>query len=192
MSGVGGNVYRSDGQRIVVVKRHWRDYPPPTPQPTPCRIWQGRLDKDGYGVFARKHNERVKVHRWVYEMANGPIPKGMVVRHKCDNPPCFRLTHLEIGTVADNNRDAQERGHLGPPLKISPSQMREMFELHSKGESNRALGRRYGVSEATIRNYIKQGRDAFPHVWGERIEHPKKPKPMKHSDWRNRADDSLG
>ena len=49
------------------------------------------------------------------------VPKGLVVRHKCDNPPCFRLSHLELGTYSENNMDASERGHLGPPSKLSPS-----------------------------------------------------------------------
>jgi hypothetical protein len=68
-----------------------------------------------------KTRRQMTASRWVWLMANGPIPDGMVVRHKCDNPPCFRLSHLELGTVADNNRDAQARGHLGPPSALSPS-----------------------------------------------------------------------
>jgi hypothetical protein len=35
---------------------------------------------------------------------------GKVVRHRCDNPPCFRFDHLELGTIGDNVRDAVERG----------------------------------------------------------------------------------
>ena len=38
------------------------------------------------------------LHRWVWEQVNGPIPPGMVVMHRCDNPPCFRLDHLMLGT----------------------------------------------------------------------------------------------
>ena len=103
------------------------DYPPPNPQPTPCRIWQGSVDRYGYGrvrlKMQNKVHEQMTASRWIWRMANGPIPEGMVVRHKCDNPPCFRLSHLELGTVADNNRDASERGHLGPAPKLSPSQL---------------------------------------------------------------------
>jgi hypothetical protein len=103
------------------------DYPPPNPQPTPCRIWQGSVDRYGYGRVHMhlddKTRRQLTASRWVWLMANGPIPDGMVVRHKCDNPPCFRLSHLELGTVADNNRDAQARGHLGKPPSLSPSQL---------------------------------------------------------------------
>ena len=41
-------------------------------------------------------------HRWTWEQANGPIPRGMVVMHICDNPPCVELSHLRLGTHAEN------------------------------------------------------------------------------------------
>ena len=110
--------------RTLYVRRR-EDYPPPNPQPTPCRIWQGSVDRYGYGrvaLHSTDHKRRqMTASRWIWTMAMGPIPDGMVVRHKCDNPPCFRLSHLELGTVADNNDDAAKRGHLGPPSALSPS-----------------------------------------------------------------------
>src|SRR5687768_2539147 len=128
-----GKLYGRNGRPLTFVRRHWKDFPPPTPQPTPCRIWQGAIDKDGYGTLSGRPGDasrrKVYAHRWVYEAVHGPLPKGVVVRHKCDNRPCFRITHLEAGTVADNNRDAQERGHLGASFKLRPSEMREMFDL---------------------------------------------------------------
>ena len=103
------------------------DYPPPNPQPTPCRIWQGSVDRGGYGrvlVHTTDHKRRqMTASRWIWTMANGPIPDGLVVRHKCDNPPCFRLSHLELGTYTDNNNDAAERGHLGKASALSPNQI---------------------------------------------------------------------
>lgn len=89
------------------VRRSLADYPTPTPQPTPCRLWQGALiGTGGYGV--RPNGERV--HRWVWRMAYGPIPDGMQVLHHCDQPLCYRLDHLYLGTPADNMRDKVQRG----------------------------------------------------------------------------------
>jgi HNH endonuclease len=111
------------------------DFPPPTPQPTLCRIWQGAVDSDGYAVRTTHHdNKRRRVYRWIWEMANGPIPKGLVVRHRCDNRVCYRLSHLELGTVAENNRDAADRHHLGPPRVMPPSVVVAIWERHEAGE----------------------------------------------------------
>lgn len=72
---------------------------------TPCRESPIRTGK-GYG----KHRNQQTLHRWVWEQVNGPIPEGKLVRHRCDNPPCFRYDHLLLGTVADNSADMMERG----------------------------------------------------------------------------------
>lgn len=126
------------GRPKVTVRRTLDDYPAPTPQPTPCRLWQGAVDSDGYGHMAdrnRGRGHKKYAHRWVWEAVHGPIPVGLVVRHKCDNRVCIRLSHLELGTVADNNRDAQERGHLGPVRVMSPSEVAAIMARRATGET---------------------------------------------------------
>jgi hypothetical protein len=86
---------------------------------TPCRRYRGgsRNRPGGHVSHNRRpdgtrHRSGAKVylHRWVWEQAHGPIAAGLYVRHRCDTPDCFRLDHLELGTHADNMRDAAERG----------------------------------------------------------------------------------
>ncbi len=74
-----------------------------------CWLWQGSLTSDGYGRFWLI-DRHVRAHRASYELRYGPIPEGMVVRHKCDVPQCVNPDHLELGTQADNNRDIVTRG----------------------------------------------------------------------------------
>ena len=93
-------------RRRVSTRRSLSDYPTPTPQATPCRLWQGPIDRYGYG----KRPDRELVHQWVWRTANGPIPDGMEVMHHCDQPLCYRLDHLYLGTHADNMRAMKERG----------------------------------------------------------------------------------
>ena len=78
-----------------------------------CWVWQGSAGKDGYGrMVYRLDGQRVirGAHRVSWEVANGPIPEGMHVLHRCDNPPCVNPAHLFLGTQADNMRDMTRKG----------------------------------------------------------------------------------
>jgi hypothetical protein len=80
-----------------------------------CWEWNGkrtgRTPETSYGVFNAKRlgYEGTRAHRAMYECFAGPVPEGMQVRHKCDNPPCVNPDHLIPGTAADNSRDMVER-----------------------------------------------------------------------------------
>lgn len=76
---------------------------------TGCLEWTRFIDKAGYGRV-RYDGESGYLHRFVWEQAHGEIPKGLVVRHTCDNPCCGNLKHLVLGTQADNIQDREERG----------------------------------------------------------------------------------
>lgn len=76
-----------------------------------CMVWSGLLDRNGYGTL-RFRGRNWFAHRLSWTYANGDIPDGMLVLHRCDNPPCIRPDHLFIGTQADNIADAQAKGRL--------------------------------------------------------------------------------
>lgn len=80
-----------------------------------CWPWTGRSDPDGYGRIAfgnaakgtfRAH----RAHRIAYALARGPIPDGLQVCHRCDNPPCCNPAHLFLGTAAENQHDCFRKG----------------------------------------------------------------------------------
>lgn len=79
-----------------------------------CWIWRGSRSEKGYGLIALRRrgtgNVSERVHRLMWEMHNGPIPEGQVVRHRCDVPACCNPLHLEVGTKKQNSRDMVERG----------------------------------------------------------------------------------
>lgn len=74
-----------------------------------CVEWGKGRDANGYG-WVRHNGKMARAHRVAWEDAHGPIPAGLVVMHICDNPPCIRVDHLRLGTVADNNRDRKDKG----------------------------------------------------------------------------------
>ena len=77
-----------------------------------CWEWQGSRHPQGHGTFNAGVNSGgyTFAHRFSWELANGPIPEGLVIRHRCDNPPCVNPAHLDVGTQGDNGRDMVERG----------------------------------------------------------------------------------
>ena len=68
-----------------------------------CWIWKNGEAK-WYGNFNICYC-REQAHRISYALFVGPIPEGLLVRHRCDNPPCVNPFHLELGTHTDNRRD---------------------------------------------------------------------------------------
>jgi len=81
-------------------------------KPNGCLEWTGAADPDGYGrIYA--NGKHVLTHRLAWELANGPIPAGIHVRHfVCDNPPCCDPEHLRLGTHAQNMGDMKAKGHV--------------------------------------------------------------------------------
>lgn len=121
-----------------------------------CWQWQAHADKDGYGVLpGDKRN--VRAHRFSYEHHFGPIPEGMSVCHKCDNPGCVNPDHLFIGSAKDNAQDAlsKRRHYIGAKngrSKITEDQARFIISSNMNDPSLAAM---FGVHRSTI-NKIKR------------------------------------
>ena len=99
---------------------------------TECIEWTGSTDGHGYGQ-RRISGKLYAVHRLVWAEANGPIPDGVVIRHKCDNPPCYNLDHLEPGTKKDNTQDmiARNRNSNGQKDKTHCKHGHEFTEFNT-------------------------------------------------------------
>lgn len=76
---------------------------------TPCREWQGRRNDKDYGKIDRQ-GRTWSVHRWVWTLVYGQIPDGLHLCHHCDNPACFRIDHLFLGTNSENQLDSSAKG----------------------------------------------------------------------------------
>jgi hypothetical protein len=78
-----------------------------------CWLWTGANYK-GYGKFAINKKEKIWAHRMSWLLNCGPIPDGLCICHHCDTPSCVNPSHLFIGTIGDNNRDAFDKGRNKP------------------------------------------------------------------------------
>ena len=135
----------------------------PSRQPGECWKWCGSDRK--YGRLRFRSN-MASAHRVAYELAYGPIPVGMVVRHTCDNPPCVNPDHLILGTSADNTGDARQRGRMccgvkHPKAKLNDSAVRAIRALRGK-MTLKAIATLYGVSISLV-HAVQSGR-IWTHV----------------------------
>ncbi|MBA4495258.1 HNH endonuclease signature motif containing protein [Paenactinomyces guangxiensis] len=66
---------------------------------------------DSRGCYQVRANGSQKIaHRAVWKHFNGEIPDGLIICHKCDFGGCVNIQRMELGTIADNNRQRYERG----------------------------------------------------------------------------------
>lgn len=105
--------------------------------PDACWPWMAGRISTGYGSFYR-HGVHILAHRDSYTIANGPIPAGLHVLHRCDNPPCCNPKHLFLGTQATNNADKLAKGRLPHGenhfmTKFTDEQVNGVVALYQKG-----------------------------------------------------------
>ena len=80
--------------------------------PDECWPWTASRNVTGYGKFSvGGKGGWINASRAAWGFANGaPAPEGMLVCHRCDNPPCCNPAHLFLGTPKDNMRDMIAKG----------------------------------------------------------------------------------
>src|SRR3990167_4818473 len=145
-----------------------------------CWIWMRSAQKQGYGDF-RMDGKHYLTHRASYELANGPIPHGLHVLHRCDVRSCCNPEHLFVGTNQDNIADSVAKGRRTGITRLRPSglvykwnekskldwienkrvikketrqQIKEEYATNKK--TTRKLAAQYGVTCATISRIINE------------------------------------
>lgn len=147
-----------------------------------CDIFTGCLDDSGYGRI-NKDGKLVRVHRAVWERANGPIPSRLYICHTCDNPSCIRLEHLWAGSQKENMQDCARKGrqpgvpgnthtkdshiNVGSAHGCSKLTEKDVLEIRSLDgpitlEMAAAIGEKYGISCGIV--YRVRSRRSWKHV----------------------------
>jgi hypothetical protein len=128
-----------------------------------CWAWTGATVY-GYGRIGAggTYGPALMAHRVSWELHNGPIPEGMNVLHRCDNPPCTNPEHLFLGTHADNVADKVAKGRGASRqrhgmAKLTEDQVARIRLMVELGEQQRVVANLFGVSESQI-SMIVNGR----------------------------------
>lgn len=118
---------------------------------TGCLEWTAARISTGYGAFSFR-GVFMLAHRAAYESSIGPIPDGMVVRHRCDNPRCCNPEHLQLGTDQDNKDDcvSKKRHYFGERhhwAKLTESQVHEIRASESR---NKDIAIKFGIDPSAV------------------------------------------
>ena len=157
--------------KITNTERFWRKVD--RRDPHECWEWQGGTKGIPYGVFlttpAFKQRKVTIPSRYSWELHHGPVPEGMCVLHRCDNPPCVNPAHLFLGTPSDNTQDMLEKGRhpsrageANGWASLTEADVREMRRLYGEGMRNADIARHMGLDPRTTHRIVR--RKSWAHI----------------------------
>jgi hypothetical protein len=128
-----------------------------------CWEYLGAVNEHGYGTVKIK-DVTWMAHRLSYRRNVGPIPEGMQVLHRCDNPACINPGHLWLGTHNDNMRDMKRKGrrlgvNTGEENGAAKLTWEDVDEIRARyeagGISQEALATEYDVTQTAIYRIVR-------------------------------------
>lgn len=122
-------------------------------RPDECWPWTGITAHFGHGKLRFRHAQ-LYAHRASWEVHYGPIPAGLNVLHKCDNPPCCNPHHLFLGTHADNHADMDDKGR--GVTRLTKSDVVSIRQQAQLGTPHASIASQFGISRTTVWRIVKR------------------------------------
>jgi hypothetical protein len=129
-----------------------------------CIEWLGASLKAGYGLFKiAGTRQNILAHRYAYEEKFGPVPYGMYVCHRCDNPRCVNQDHLFLGTPKDNVQDMIQKdrrvikslsNESNSSAVLTDKQVLEMRALRGV-ITQRAMAQKFGIGTSQVSRIMR-------------------------------------
>ena len=120
-----------------------------------CLVWTGSIIWNGYGMLRdNTHGGKSRpAHRVAWEVANGPIPDGMVVDHLCYNRACVDVSHLRLTTSSGNaqNRKGAQPSSISGVRNVSQKANGSFVVSMRVGGVSHYGGVFYSIEEATAK-----------------------------------------
>lgn len=123
------------------------------PLPDQCWIYNRNWSVTQPYPTISVRGKKTQVNRAMYSEVVGPIPAGLLVLHKCDNPLCVNPSHLRTGTQAENMKDRTARGRCNSSemnKRLSETQRRDIYYFWMAGVLLRDLSRGFDVTVPSI------------------------------------------
>jgi hypothetical protein len=127
------------------------------------RIVPGARHRDGYTIFGllddKGRTTSVYMHQLVLAAFVGPLPEGLVTRHRNGDPTDNRLENLTYGTHLENHADRGLHGRTARAAASGKSNITDEIALaivarYRAGESQMSIAKTYGMGQTTVSDIV--------------------------------------